>query len=513
MSQNQRLSDLTVRGSLFDAFQLRVSEWPEAVAWVAANPEETRSYWTWSELSDSVLRTAATLRRSGVNAGDRVANLGKNCAEWAILDLACSAIGAVHAPIDARVPDAWIHACLKQLEPTYVCGGKRAGTRFAHANSSLQELIASKSVDSFPRLSEVDPKRTACILFTSGTTSSPRGVMLSHHNLLSNAAAKLDAMPQSPDDLRLNLLPFSHAYARTCELTTWILAGGTMACAHGIDSALAQAARLRPHLLNAVPAFYEELARLIPSTSLQSTRIADMLGGRMRRLASGGAPLQDRVRQIFSHAELPVFQGYGLTEASPVVCSNRVSHDQPPILCGVGPAVQGVQVRVDEDQRLWVSGEGVMQGYWRDPQATEERIIDGWLDTRDIASIDVADGQASLRIEGRLDEVQILANGYKFSPRPLEHRLAGEMDAVAYCLLLGNGRRKPILAVQLATQFEHVDGAKLLSQAKEVLKDQPDYIVPDAVWISPEPWTVTNGCLHWKGGINRREIQRRIGSA
>ncbi len=306
--------------SLFEAFLITAARDPHTIAWIAANPNETRSTWTWAELHAGVSQTACNLADRGVKKGDRIANLGRNCAQWAILDLACSAIGAIHAPIDTRYPAKWIERCLRDLEPALV---------FADRGTNVADSIRLASIgesSSRHALSQIgtsaianDFDDPAAILFTSGTTNHPRGVVLSHRNLLSNAIAKLDAMPQSPSDLRLNLLPFSHSYARTCELTAWVIAGGTMACAHGMDAAMQQAPRLRPQLINAVPLFYERIARgamglradgkTTPSASSACTDLAVLLGGSIRRLASGGAPIHEALRRYFSDEGLPIFQG------------------------------------------------------------------------------------------------------------------------------------------------------------------------------------------------------------
>jgi long-chain acyl-CoA synthetase len=520
--------------SLFDAFLITASRDPHTIAWIAANPNETRPAWTWSDLRESVFRAASYLADRGVKKGDRIANLGRNCAQWAILDLACSAIGAIHAPIDTRYPVEWIERCLRDLQPALVFADRSTNVADAihmasigessrrHARSTIETSAGSNDFD--------DP---AAILFTSGTTNHPRGVVLSHRNLLSNAIAKLEAMPQSSSDLRLNLLPFSHSYARTCELTAWVLSGGTMACAHGIDAAIQYAPRLRPQLINAVPLFYERIAcsvlglhsqgkkmgRLPSNAPIASSDPSAFLGGSIRRLACGGAPINEILRNSFSDSGLPIFQGYGLTEAAPVVCSNRASITGEPILDGVGPPVSGVRVRVDADRRIMVAGPGVMLGYWRDPEGTSARIRDGWLDTGDLAAAcciescnsDVTD--QSLQIEGRSDDVQVLASGYKFSPKPMELRLMIEIESIEHCVLLGTGRHHALLAVQRTPNYEHVDGAKILGRAKEVLWDVADFARPMEIWIEREVWSVSNGCLHWKGTLNRRKIAERIAAA
>jgi long-chain acyl-CoA synthetase len=399
---------------------------------------------------------------------------------------------------------------------------------FANALSSARIVITAqqlrKEIEAVP-ISDNQVHRwraraedddTACILSTSGTISTPKGVMLSHRNLISNAAAKLDAMPQSPNDLRLNLLPFAHAYAKTCELGVWALAGGTMACSHGIRQTLEHARQLKPTLINAVPAFYQHVANE-EEDSVEGEAIHAKLGGRVRRLASGGAPLSESLRTLYERLDLPIYQGYGLTEASPVVCSNRAgTTTTPACLLGVGPAVLDTRLRLDGDCRLWVRGPGVMQGYWNDPGATEARIVNGWLDTGDHAILHGAASASSsnvpvgtaLSITGRSDDIQVLANGYKFSPAPLERILMDTLP-IERCILIGNNRATPLLAVRLRTDAL-LTQSQLLAMALDALRDAPRYSQPSRVIIDREAWTSETGLVHWKGHLLRRALETRF---
>jgi len=378
--------------------------------------------------------------------------------------------------------------------------------------------------------------QTANILWTSGTSARPKGVMLSHNNLLSNGLAKLDAMPQTASDIRLNLLPFAHGYARTCELTAWLLSRSSMACVASYKSnspntaptrAFGELAQIvRPTLINAVPSAFQHWLQLAQIPSLQaesSGTLKSFFGGHVRQFASGGAPIADAIRTRFADESLPIFQGYGLTEASPVVCSNRAQCIRdgtvmPEILEGVGPAVQGVQVRIDHEGRLSVRGPGVMQGYWRDPQATEARIVDGWLDTGDIVSMQIAppeepseqtsENTKPIRIAGRADDVQVLSNGYKFAPLELERKIE-QIESIAQCVVVGGDRRAPLAILCLKPDANREKSA-LLTQIHQILANEPEHLRTVQIVLSPEDWTIQNGFRHWKGGVNRVEIARKF---
>lgn len=507
--------------SLVEAFLRTASRDPDGPAWVAGNALEGRSYWTWRDLEQKVAATSHVLRSFGVGPGDRVVNLERNRAEWAILDLACSAVGAIHCPLDYRLSSITVQHCVRVLQPVCVFSPiaiPGVGTQLLDQAIHEGTPFHSSHGDWARSCSRGDD--VACILFTSGTTGQPKGVMLTHRNLLANAAAKLEAMPQEFSDRRLNILPFAHAYARTCELTAWILSGGTMMCCHDVPSIPKHAASYRPTLFNAVPSVYDWLVKSTLPNSLatheirERSDVATSLGGCIRRLASGGAPLPAHVRRRFQEIDLPIYQGYGLTEASPVVCSNRSARgNTQAILHGVGPTVDGVTVRIDDEGRLWVKGDGVMRGYWSDPKATSERMRDGWLDTGDKANaVDVDGATQVLEIEGRCDDVQILTTGDKFSPAAFENRIA-EHGIVQRCVLIGTARRTPILVVSLIQGIGETDADALLSHARAVLSDAPEYVLPGAVIVDPEPWTVANGCLHWKGHVLRAGVWSRWRSA
>lgn len=518
--------------SLYHAFCDTAEANPRGIAWLELCDQVQREgrwrEWTWQRVHALVDAMAAWLEAHEIHRGDRLVSALPNGLDWALIDLACSATGAIHAPLDLRMPEPakldWMH----RIQPAMCMHGDSGSQSFTNALScapivitaqQLRKEIEAVSVSDnqvHRWRARVEDDATACILSTSGTTGSPKGVMLSHRNLVSNAAAKLDAMPQSPDDFRLNLLPFAHAYAKTCELGVWAISGGTMACSRGIRQTLEHAKQLKPTLINAVPAFYHHVADESKDAA-DDEAIHTILGGRIRRLASGGAPLSDSIRTLYERLGLPIYQGYGLTEASPVVCSNRAETGaSPACLLGVGPAIVDTRLRLDGDSRLWVRGPGVMQGYWNDPGATDTRIVDGWLDTGDHAILHEATSAlsdelplgAALSITGRSDDIQVLANGYKFSPAPLE-RLLMETLPIERCILIGNHRAAPLLAVQMRADTL-LSPSQLLAMALDALRDAPRYSHPASLIIDREAWTPETGLVHWKGHLLRRALETRF---
>lgn len=529
--------------SLYEPLIQTANESGDRVAWIVPQDGSIRSI-RWSELRLDVDRLACWLESNGVKPQDRLVNTEPNSLGWAILDLACAAIGAIHAPIDPRWSKLQTAQAIESLEPRAVFG-----TQHLPIATALEQATSMPKASQQLRWQEaVRTDQTANILWTSGTSARPKGVMLSHKNLLSNGLAKLDAMPQTPSDIRLNLLPFAHGYARTCELTAWLLSRSAMACVasyqsnsantaptralgNALGDALGELAQIvRPTLINAVPSAFQHWLQLaqIPSPQAKpSGPLKSFFGGHVRQFASGGAPIAEAIRTRFADESLPIFQGYGLTEASPVVCSNRARCIRngtviPEILQGVGPAVQGVQLRIDHEGRLSVRGPGVMQGYWRDEQATEARIVDGWLDTGDIVSMQIAPpGESSeeiseqtsdttkpIRIAGRADDVQVLSNGYKFAPLDLERKIE-QIESIAQCVVVGGDRRAP-LAILCLKPDANPEKSELLRQIHLVLAHEPEHLRTVQIALSPEDWTIQNGLRHWKGGVNRVEIARKF---
>ncbi len=481
------------------------------VAWIErdCNSNAIRT-WTWSDVKWHTASAAKFLVANEVRPGDRVVNLGRNSLAWAVLDLACSAINAVHVPIDSRFSPSQRERCIALVEPKILFGDTIA-EGIHKLGELLQHPIVSERLETMVR--PFHSYELANILFTSGTTGSPRGVMLSHQNLISNAYAKLDAMPQDHSDHRLNFLPFLHAYARTCELTTWLISRSSMEVANGIDGVLCNATMAQPTLINGVPVFYDRLVAKWGQAGGTKSDLHGILGERIRRLASGGATLSDRVRTPFAKVNMPIFQGYGLTESSPVVCSNRAGvGKEDSNLIEVGPPVKGVEIKIDSESRLWVSGEGVMLGYWREPEATRAKLVDRWLDTGDLAEFvsgaNLEQEKSVIRILGRADDTIVLSNGYKVQPFPIENILKSQ-PWVSQCMLIGKNRPHTVLILKLASpaEVDEVSLAMYQSQVEKLLSDFPRHAIPKQLVVVEEAWTTDNGLVNFKGGLNRKAIE------
>jgi long-chain acyl-CoA synthetase len=395
---------------------------------------------------------ARQIEQECIPPGSRIASQLPNSTAWWLLEASCQALGLVHVPIDWRWSDLATQDVIRRTTPhrmvidqsrvedvrlsgfsdhqmlrTLPCenGYRPPNETGATLRWDWLPKSTDEATDPFDfALFDPTPNSLATILWTSGTTRSPKGVMLSYSNLGSNAHAKLLALPQSQDDIRLNLLPWSHAYARTCELSAWWISGSQLAVASGSLDWHDMAIDLRPTLINAVPL---QLSRwhdmmLREHGEVSRAAIEKTSGDRLRCLASGGAGLAEEIRNRFAGAGWPILQGYGLTEASPVVCSNTLEDLQSGRWRdgSVGQPVQGTQLRLDAEQQLWVRGPQLMLGYFQAEEETRQRMVDGWLATGDRARVDQ---QGRWFIEGRLDDLIVLPSANKFFPAPMETAL------------------------------------------------------------------------------------------
>jgi long-chain acyl-CoA synthetase len=410
-----------------------------------------------------------------------------------------------------------------------------------------------------------NPDALATIVYTSGTTGRAKGVMLSHRNLLSNAHASLTMVDCYREDTFLSFLPLSHALERTAGYYLPMLAGATVAFARSIPQLAEDLQQIRPTGMFAVPRVFERVYRRIldqvqgrplpvrwlfrlavrvgwlnfereqgrrgwhPLLVLWpflrrkvATPVLDKLGGRLRLTVSGGAPLPREVAHLFIGLGLPLLQGYGLTETSPVVSVNRLEDNDPD---SVGLPLRGLEVRVGRDAELLIRGASVMLGYWNNHAATAQMIdADGWLHSGDQARI----VNGHIYITGRIKDILVLSNGEKVSPADMEMAIA--LDPVfEQVLVVGEGRSflsalvvlSPDLWPGLALEYgldperePSLDDPRLhkemLRRVREALRDFPGYAKIRRVTLTLAPWSVDNGLMTPTLKVKRAEVLRRF---
>jgi len=409
-----------------------------------------------------------------------------------------------------------------------------------------------------------DPHALASIVYTSGTTGRSKGVMLSHHNMLANAHASLTVIECYQEDLFLSFLPLSHTLERTAGYYLPLMAGAGTAYARSVAQLAEDLLRVRPTVLIAVPRVFERVygrlrnqlergsalkgrlfrlavavgwrrfesrqgrARWHPKLllwpllrRLVADRIAAGLGGRLRAAVSGGAPLSLDVSRVFIGLGVPLLQGYGLTETSPVVSVNPPQDNDP---ASVGVPLRGVEVKIGADDELLVRGPGVMLGYWNNHVATANVIgADSWLRTGDQARIE----NQHIYITGRIKDILVLSNGEKVPPGDME--LAIALDPLfEQILVVGEG--KPYLSVLAVLNADLWPGlakecgldpfdpsslrearlvSLLLKRIRVALSDFPGYAKVRRLTALLEPWTVENGLLTPTLKVKRKRVQER----
>lgn len=455
---------------------------------------------------------ALGLQSLGVSRGDKVALLSHNRLEWAVSDLAILSLGAVNVPVYATLTGAEIayilHNCDAKmlvletdLHYQHVLAFRQhfpnlEGVVCLESVSGLGEDLTGQALPVYgfwdvvnrgravsvllkeaylDHISEIGYEDVASIVYTSGTTGNPKGVVLTHGNFLSNVRDILQVIPLSSEDVVLSFLPLSHVFERTAGYYTVLAIGGTIYYAESIDTVRSDIALARPTAMISVPRLYEKMqAGILDSLSgpkkklfywalkvgqqwhnaltrrgavsfslrikhfiafrLVYRKIKQKMGGRLRFFVSGGAPLSRDLGRFFAHLGVLIIEGYGLTETAPVIACNRINAYK---FGAVGKALPSQDVRLAEDGELIVKGPNVMSGYYGLPEATQEAIDkDGYFHTGDIAEIDA---EGFIRIVDRKKEIIVLSNGKKVPPQMVELRLTAS-KFISQAVVVGEQR-------------------------------------------------------------------------
>ena len=573
-------------------FRERVKRSPHKEAYRYFNwiSEQWSSY-TWEQMYQQIARWQAALEKESLVAGDRVAVMMKSSPEWVMFEQAALGLGLVVIPLytDDRVENAAYvinDASVKIL----LLEGLHQWQQFSAIHDQitcLQRIVILRPLESdedcdhdarvtvasnwLPtHASEVkhyhrDSHALATIIYTSGTSGRPKGVMLTHHNILSNAFSALQVVPILPDDSLLSFLPLSHTFERTSGYYVPMMGGAVVAYARSIPLLQEDLLTIRPTLLISVPRIYERVyagirAKLAEGSAiarwlfnfavavgysrfeyrqgrgswkithvlwpllekLVARKVMHKLGGRLRFALSGGAALSAEVSRIFIGLGLPVLQGYGMTESSPVACANSLADNLP---SSVGKPIPGVEVALGENDALLIRGPNVMKGYWNNPDATKAVISDdGWLNSGDIASIDA---QGHVTITGRLKEIIVLSTGEKVPPADLEAAvmrdpifdqvmLIGEARSYLSVLVVLNPARQQELVAQYGLD-EILTNEQQKQQIEEILLEKithqtsefPGYAKIRRVAVVQEPWTIENGLLTPTLKLRRAKVMEK----
>lgn len=569
---------VAVAKTLDGLFRERVRRSPQSVAYrdFEVATEQWRDY-TWAEMAQAVARWQIALSQENLSAGDRVAVMSRNCPQWVMFEQAAIGLGLAVVPLYTEDRAENAAYCLQNAGVKLLLIEKLTQWE---AFSQVEDLLTGLSRIVIMTLSEeeavhagddrivmlskwlpeqaneaqhlnTDPHALATIIYTSGTTGRPKGVMLSHHNILTNAYASAQIVAVAPADLLLSFLPLSHTFERTAGYYVPMMCGATIAYARSIQLLQEDLLTIRPTILISVPRIYERvyaginakleeasiLARKLFNLAVEvgysrfeqqqgrdswhfshllwplldklvARKLMDKLGGRLQQAMSGGAALSPEISRVFIGLGLPILQGYGMTETSPVVCANRLDNNLP---SSVGQPIPGVEVKLGEHNALLIRGPNVMLGYWNNPEATRAIISDdGWLNSGDIARIDE---QGRITITGRLKDIIVTSTGEKVPPADMEAAIlqnplfeqamiVGEGRSYLSALVVLSKRGWESVAVQCQVAADPLQLAKN-EQAKEIVLDMisqqihqfPGYAKIYQVALIAEPWTVANEML------------------
>lgn len=545
------------------------------------------------EVERRVRHLALALGVLGVDRGDRVAIVSENRPEWAISDYAALCHGALLVPIYQTLLPNQIAYILQDsgarllfvstreqldkvlavwdtvpsLEHVIVfddVATEREGVLTLEAALELGEAAESRgAAEGFrERALEAAPDDVATVLYTSGTTGQPKGVMLTHQNIFSNVQAVYRVLDFSKADTSLSFLPLSHILQRMVDFALFGR-GVSIAYVSSLDQVAAAMSEVRPTVVVSTPRVYEKLySRILSATGVKRRlvlwsrrvalewadrvlagerpslglrlrhRVADRLvfskvraaiGGRLRFFVSGAAPLAPELARFFFGAGVTILEGYGLTETSPVTNVNRPDSIR---IGTVGPPVPGTEIAIADDGEILVRGPQVMKGYFNLPEATAEAIdSDGWFRTGDIGELD-ADGY--LKITDRKKDLLVTAGGKNIAPQPLENEIKTSRY-IAEAVMLGDRRPYPIVLV--VPDFDAIVGwaeakgiterdrvalvrhpdvqAKLEREVERKVEPFARYEKPKKVAVLEREFSIEGGELTPTMKVRRRVVEER----
>ena len=463
------------------------------------------SHISWNKASDLVQDLSLGLHEIGVRKNDKISIIAENSYKWCVVDLAIISLGAITVPGYTTSNEDEIFYLLSHSEASVVflnskllstienilpkldkikhivCIDEVKSTKLNKTINSFDNLIGkgSKSLSklSFKEdiLHKVKEDDVVSIIYTSGTSSKPKGVMLTHKSIISNilGANELVKELEVKDHKFLSIIPLSHAYEHTAGFFLPILIGAEIFFNENRDQIVNDLLSVKPSLMTAVPRLYEVLHKKINNQLSNQSKITQKLfsktielgtkkfekhellfieklqdfaldklvrkkiqkkfGGNLKAFISGGAALNEQVGLFFQSLGINILQGYGQTECSPLISCNPIHNIK---INSVGPVIKGIDIKLSKQNEILVKGNSLMKGYWKDKKNTNNVIIDGWLHTGDLGSID-EDGY--LYISGRINEMIVNSGGENIAPVPIENLLMS-YDEVEQALVCGHNR-------------------------------------------------------------------------
>jgi len=533
---------------------------------------------SWKDSASRVTELASGLLEHGITRGDRVVLVSENRPAWLIADLSIMSIGAITVPAyTTNTPNDHLHILNDSGARGAIVSNRKLAEKLIAAATQSKDIEFIISIDppdasqdlsfNFLHLDEVIEKGrhnkknitetatlgalddTACIIYTSGTGGQPKGVMLSHRNLLSNCEGARDCLVELglDNEVFLSFLPLSHSYEHMVGHFFPMSIGAEIYYAQGIETLSANMLEAKPTIMSAVPRLYETLhqrinlgirnsggikERMFNATlelgrqqyqspdnlgildsfknaildKLVRDKVRARFGGRLKALVSGGAPLNPEIGIFFTALGLRILQGYGQTETSPVISVNRPNNLK---LHTVGIPMKNVEVKIAEDGEILARGDLVMQGYWNNETATMNAIKDGWIHTGDIGLID-EDGH--ILITDRKKDIIVNSGGDNISPQRVEGLITIETE-ISQAMVYGD--QHPHLVAILVPDEDWTAG---ITQVEMSIEDALKPVISKVneslssiekirhFIIADEPFTTKNGLLTPTMKIRRHKI-------
>jgi len=561
--------------TLAAAFNERVNQTPEKTAYTEFNSatQQWESY-SWLKIRGLASRVQQWLKQQGLEVGDRVALMLPNGVMWVAIDQAAAGLGIITVPLYPNDREDNVHYILQTTDcrVLFIDSAEQAqlSKNFISEIDSLKVIASIHKLDGQTRdlISELeniqpvefatsacDCQQPATIVFTSGTTGRPKGVVLTHLNLLANAAGAGRAVPVDATDCLLSFLPLSHTFERTTGYYAPMLHGAEIAYTRSIEQLAEDLQIIKPTILISVPRIYERVFAKITDQVQQKSKFAQTLfkyaheigyqkfcyrqgtaswsckflifplldllvakkirarlGGRLKFAVAGGAAFAKNLNAFFVGMGINVVQGYGMTESSPVISTNRVDNN---IVGSVGIALDNVEVKLSDAGELMVRGDSIMQGYWNNEQASKKVLTeDGWLHTGDIARIE----NEVIYITGRVKDIIVLSNGEKIPPADVEHAVCADP---LFDQAIVIGERKPFLSAIVVLNKEqcklqrinlsninHEDvKAELLQRISRHMSEFPGYAQVYKITATLDDWNIENGLLTPTLKIKREKVK------
>ena len=547
--------------------RVRCSNNSAAFGWPEQDRDDAWQWASWNQLAQGVEHRCCQLQRLGCEPGAHVVHISGNGLDWLLNDLALQFLGCVHIPLSPLITPTQLCQIVEHCQPRLmVCeppllrsvaearlaelprlascpfGKEYLPTSVAQAVGEVLELdpgiAAWSNADSESAVDDTDQtlhqlkrrlhsnqvsaETLLSILYTSGTTGEPKGVMLNHRNVVSNVRSKLAILPLSERDIRLAVLPWTHIFGRVCDVYTWIASGSQLVNSRGRQHFTAELQQIRPTYLNAVPYHYEHLWRAWQQANGQPG-LAELCGGRLRIGNCGGAAINDQVFDDFWQAGVALITGYGLTETSPVLTSSSPTDIRRG---AVGRAVPGVEIRIDSNGEVLARGDNVMLGYYRNPEATRAVFGDldtatepargnlpskpsgaaaqPWFRTGDLGHLD---DDGFLYLVGRIKELIVTNGGRNIAPGPIEAAILESPD-ISQVMIVGD-RQDFLTAVVVPASAANADRVQIQSEIDARLAKFPRHEQVARSALLSEPFTIDNGLLTAKGTLRRSLIAQR----